>query len=69
MIAGHLEDVSFAHWYAENKAGPYLQYAFCMQLCQLEKVCGALWMSPVILLRTNIQEGGAMALMKYADAD
>jgi hypothetical protein len=40
-----------------------------MQLCQLEKVCGALWMSPVILLRTNIQEGGAMALMKYADAD
>lgn len=39
MIAGHLEDVSHALQYAgNNKGGPYLQYVFCMQLCQLEKV-------------------------------
>jgi hypothetical protein len=31
-----------------------------MQLCQLEKVCTPLWISPVKLLGTNIQDG-AMA--------
>jgi uncharacterized protein len=60
IMTGHLEDVSEALIVQLKSCSSYLQYAFCMQLCQLEKVCTSLWISPVMLLRTNIQDG-AMA--------
>jgi hypothetical protein len=60
IMTGHLEDVSWALTIQLKSCPSYLQYAFCMQLCQLEKVCSPLWISPVKLLGTNIQDG-AMA--------